>query len=420
MAASDNGITRLATHAGSWYLDDAAELDKQLSDFLAAAKVAKPTKNARILIAPHAGYSYSGATAAHAYAHWDISSLDRVIVLGPSHHVPLSGCALSRCTQIATPLGNLPGDMDTTHRLATSYGGHFTWMSKSVDEAEHSLEMHFPYIAKVFKDASRPLPLVTQILVGDLTPELDRVYGDLIARELADPAVGLVVSSDFCHWGQRFRFTHYTPTPTALCDCSHPRAHHHHHDAGHHANCADPASVLAARNAVPIHQSIEALDRAGMHIIERLDLPAWIAYLNESKNTVCGRNPIRLALVALNDLYEASLELAAAFVKYAQSSRVAQLKDSSVSYASAYATVPEGVERILAADADANDMDEDEEREVLRGDESTHLGDDDDDMDEEDASQATSSAGDNANDVDAEGDSRMGEVEEEDERDEEK
>jgi len=76
----------------------------------------------------------------------DLSS-KRIFLLGPSHHYHLTKAALSRCTHYATPLGNLVVDKDTTAKLHAS--GQFQWMSQSVDEDEHSLEMHLPYIYKM-------------------------------------------------------------------------------------------------------------------------------------------------------------------------------------------------------------------------------------------------------------------------------
>lgn len=99
----------------------------------------------------HAGYSFSGPAAAYAYktmpAH--LPSIKRVFLLGPSHHFYLDGCALSRCSAYETPIGNLPVDRATTEELYQT--GQFEWMSTSVDEDEHSMEMHAPYIRKVFE-----------------------------------------------------------------------------------------------------------------------------------------------------------------------------------------------------------------------------------------------------------------------------
>jgi len=74
-------------------------------------------------------------------------SSKRVFILGPSHHHYLTRCALSQCTTYDTPLGQLKLDRYTISELHKS--GEFDWMSTSVDEAEHSIEMHLPYVYKV-------------------------------------------------------------------------------------------------------------------------------------------------------------------------------------------------------------------------------------------------------------------------------
>jgi hypothetical protein len=71
----------------------------------------------------------------------------RVFLLGPSHHLYLEKAALTKCTHYGTPLGNLPIDAATTAELHKT--GQFDWMTQDVDEDEHSLEMHLPYIYKI-------------------------------------------------------------------------------------------------------------------------------------------------------------------------------------------------------------------------------------------------------------------------------
>ncbi len=90
----------------------------------------------------------------------------RVFVLGPSHHVYLDGCALTKCTEYVTPLGNLPIDLDSKRYLQCSNCDAlnlptavaklaethlFSEMELQTDEDEHSIEMHLPYVRKVFE-----------------------------------------------------------------------------------------------------------------------------------------------------------------------------------------------------------------------------------------------------------------------------
>jgi MEMO1 family protein len=71
----------------------------------------------------------------------------RVFLLGPSHHHYLSNCALTKCDTYETPLGDLKIDLDIVNELRATKA--FQDMSQSVDEDEHSMEMHLPYIYQV-------------------------------------------------------------------------------------------------------------------------------------------------------------------------------------------------------------------------------------------------------------------------------
>ncbi|RUP45251.1 MEMO1 family [Jimgerdemannia flammicorona] len=161
-------MSRTATHAGSWYSSSEKKLNRELDDWLAQVPEATddsepyPIQGARAIIAPvrilwpmlfhpnrHAGYSYSGPTAAFAYKCVNQLFIKRVFILGPSHHEYLPGCALSILKKYQTPLGDLTLDLEVIKALKKT--GHFTEMTKCVDEDEHSIEMHLPYIYKIFE-----------------------------------------------------------------------------------------------------------------------------------------------------------------------------------------------------------------------------------------------------------------------------
>ena len=135
----------------------------------------------RGVIAPHAGYSYSGRCAAFPFANIDPQRTSRVFLLGPSHHHYTPKCALSMATVYKTPLGDLPIDVDVNNELRAS--GKFEFMDLEVDEAEHIMEMHLPYLAKVFQ--RWPVKIVP-ILVGALSPESEAMYGRLLAKYVDD------------------------------------------------------------------------------------------------------------------------------------------------------------------------------------------------------------------------------------------
>uniref|UniRef100_A0A2P2KCZ6 Protein MEMO1 n=2 Tax=Rhizophora mucronata TaxID=61149 RepID=A0A2P2KCZ6_RHIMU len=285
---------RRATHAGSWYTDTPNKLVEELDGWLKAAALPK-SPEVRGVIAPHAGYSYSGRAAAYAFGNIDPRNISRVFLLGPSHHYYTPKCALSIATVYKTPIGDLPIDLEVIKELKAT--GKFELMDLRVDEAEHSMEMHLPYLAKVFE--GYPVKVVP-ILVGAVSAENEAMYGKLLAKFIDDPTNFFSISSDFCHWGSRFNYMHY--------------------DKKHGA----------------IHKSIEALDKMGMDIIETGDPDAFKQYLLEYDNTICGRHPIS---VFLHMIRNCSMRIRVKFLRYEQSSQCKTMRDSSVSYASAAAKV---------------------------------------------------------------------------------
>ncbi|XP_067000842.1 protein MEMO1 [Anabrus simplex] len=291
---------RRASHAGSWYSDSPKELKEQLDTWLNTADLCHGP--ARAIIAPHAGYQYCGPCSGFAYRQVSPVVVRRIFILGPSHHVRLGGCALSTASKYRTPLYDLKIDSQVYRELEAS--GQFEWMNLTVDEDEHSIEMHLPYIAKAMEDYKDSFTIVP-VLVGSLTSEKEAMYGRIFSRYLADPQNLFVISSDFCHWGHRFRYTYYD------------------------------------RSWGEIYQSIQTLDRTGMDIIETLNPVAFTEYLKKFGNTICGRHPIGVLLQAVHSLKKSPTnghKMSMKFLKYAQSSQCCNMSDSSVSYAAAALT----------------------------------------------------------------------------------
>lgn len=200
-------------------------------------------------------------------------------------------------------------------------------MSASTDKAEHSLEMHLPYIYKMLARSSAPdsFPPLIPILVGSTIPSVEKEYGAILAPYLADPECVFVVSSDFCHWGSRFSYTFYLPGP-------------------------DPSSGYALGRkgpppgTTPIDESIATLDKLAMDAIETGSHDAFLSNLEQTGNTVCGRHPIGVIMAALEVLRKASSDAEETkgkfkFVRYERSHECTKASDSSVSYASAFAVV---------------------------------------------------------------------------------
>lgn len=288
-------VIRRAKKAGSWYDESGEILNYQLENWLAEAKRINRVDKGIIkaVIAPHAGYSYSGSTAAFAYDYLNPGQTKVIFVLGPSHHVHFTCCLISSATVLETPLGNL--SVNKTIREELLQTGLFESCSREIDEAEHSIEMHLPYIAKVssgYDDVT-----VVPIMVGNVNSSAASRYGNILATYLDRPDTAFVVSSDFCHWGRRFNYQPFDPTKGSS-----------------------------------IHEYIDWLDHQAMALIVAQDRRGFCQYLEQTHNTICGRNPITLLLATME---KSTLRFKADFVHYAQSSAVVNQGDSSVSYASA-------------------------------------------------------------------------------------
>lgn len=266
----------------------------------------------------HAGYSYSGPCAAWAYKSLDLSAVERIFVLGPSHTYYLKGCALSTFASYDTPFGKLKVDAQTVEALRET--GRFSDIPASSDEDEHSLEMHLPYIWKRLEQTHgdcgpEGYPPIVPILVGDNSGTMEKEFGHLLAKYLEEPGSAFVVSSDFCHWGSRFSYTTYVPSADRL----------------------DQLRVLSRRSAeteTPIHEGIKVLDELAMEAVASGEHDRFVENLRITKNTVCGRHPIGVTMAAMEAVGAGPFH----FLRYERSSLVERLDDSSVSYASFFAT----------------------------------------------------------------------------------
>ena len=189
-ATSDPGKVRAPAVAGRFYSGDPIELRQLITDLLAQVPPATgPAPKA--LIAPHAGYLYSGPIAASAYAQLALArdQVKRIVLFGPSHYVALDGLATTSAEAFATPLGIVPVDVAAVRELRSLP------QVRELDEAhaqEHSLEVQLPFLQCVLGDFT-----LVPLAVGEATPEeisqvLDALWGG--------PETRFVVSSDLSHY----------------------------------------------------------------------------------------------------------------------------------------------------------------------------------------------------------------------------
>lgn len=176
--------------AGQFYAGTAEALRGQVDTLLAAAD-GSSADVPRAVIAPHAGFMFSGSVAATAYGRLTAARghIRRVIVLGPSHFVPVRGLAASSADWFETPLGRLPVDADG---LAAVRAHREVIVDDRAHGREHSVETHLPFIQRVLGEVSI-LPLV----VGNATPE---AVGRVLAEFWEDDATVIAISSDLSHF----------------------------------------------------------------------------------------------------------------------------------------------------------------------------------------------------------------------------
>lgn len=93
---------RAASHSGSWYTNVPGELADQISTWMDAARGEHPSSpDTKAIIAPHAGYAYSGRTMAYAYTSLpDPDTISTIFILGPSHHFYSDKCHISQCSEV--------------------------------------------------------------------------------------------------------------------------------------------------------------------------------------------------------------------------------------------------------------------------------------------------------------------------------
>ncbi len=177
--------------AGMFYPGDAAELHNAVNGYLAGVALGDGTAVPKAVIAPHAGYVYSGALAAEAFARLAPARdvIKRVVVIGPAHRMPFRGIAASGADAFATPAGQVAVDSVATQQLMALPS---VVVLNEAHRLEHSLEVQLPFLRRVLGDFQ-----VVPLVVGDASPEqvtqvLDTLWGG--------PETLIVISSDLSHF----------------------------------------------------------------------------------------------------------------------------------------------------------------------------------------------------------------------------
>lgn len=279
---STQNIRRM-TVAGQFYDANPQLLRKQLEKFNSSAKSTPPSGSCvNAIIAPHAGYVYSGKTAFDSYFQAKDSKYEKIVLISPSHYVGFSGISLPDYESCETPFGNIEVDFDSVKLLDSEY---FIQNSRP-HLKEHSLEVHLPFIKYFFPDI-KLIPLVC----GQLDDSMFEPISDTLSKLWSDKILW-VISSDFTHYGRSFGYMPFSSN---------------------------------------IKENIKHLDGLAIEKILAFDEKGFASYIAKTGATICGANPIRLMLSILAKLEN---KLSSKLITYTTSGELTGDYSHCVSYAS--------------------------------------------------------------------------------------
>jgi MEMO1 family protein len=256
--------------AGAFYPRNPQVLRTVLAECLAQAKGLQPASNAadavhpaptsipKALIAPHAGYVYSGPIAASAYSTIGDGAhrIQRVVLMGPSHFVPFRGLAVSRAEAFETPLGAVP--IDETARREVLRVPHVV-AADAPHAHEHSLEVQLPFL---------------QVLLGDFRV-LPIAVGDATAREVAAALA--------CVWGSE----------ETLIVVSSDLSHYLEYTAARRADAATVQSILNGSTELGAEQACGCVGINGLiHIVRKRQLELKLLDLRNSGDTAADHSRV--------------------------------------------------------------------------------------------------------------------------------
>jgi MEMO1 family protein len=180
--------------AGSWYPGESGVLSRDVKRYLESAKTERIQGEIVALVAPHAGYLFSGQVAAHAYKLVDGRAFDSVIVLAPSHRAFFRGASIYDRGGFKTPLGTVPVDIEIAKKM-TERRKEIKFLPEAHAQ-EHSLEIQIPFLQTVLK----PFQLVPIVMEPKWTWETCQYLASAITESIKGKKVLLVASSDLSHY----------------------------------------------------------------------------------------------------------------------------------------------------------------------------------------------------------------------------
>ena len=178
--------------ADLFYPADVQALRAMIDGFISKAQSTlplRPSTKPKALIAPHAGYIYSGQCAAYAYATLLAAKPQRVVLLAPAHRLPFYGMALSSADAFATPFGTIALDQQLNEQLLTLPD---VAINDAAHAQEHAIEVHLPFLQHLLGDVS-----LLPVCIGTVDP---LAVSALLAQLWSLPETLFLISSDLSHY----------------------------------------------------------------------------------------------------------------------------------------------------------------------------------------------------------------------------
>jgi len=185
----------MALMAGSWYPDDPSELRNMIEEFLQHSQCDYQGAKPHAMLAPHAGYIYSGQVAACGYKALRDARYDTIVVIAPSHRETFPGVSLFDGEAYNTPLGRLPVGRELLRAIAAHGDGVKLRLSQKGHRDEHSLELQLPFL-QVVQDDFQLVPIV----MGDQNYTTAERLAEVLFTECSTRQCLVVASTDLSHF----------------------------------------------------------------------------------------------------------------------------------------------------------------------------------------------------------------------------
>ena len=193
--AEEKQSVRLLILAGQWYPRSRDQLQKRVEHLLSEAATPPVKGTLKAIIVPHAGYTYSGPVAAHAYKILQGRPFRRIILVGPSHRATFKGVSVNLQKVYRTPLGDVPVDLSMAKKIIQLGKPCIRWLAQA-HGMEHSLEIQLPFLQTVLSEFSI-VPIVMGQQDYNTCLDISRILAEALGRS-EDTLI--LASSDLSHY----------------------------------------------------------------------------------------------------------------------------------------------------------------------------------------------------------------------------